>query len=369
MKNIAIFLLISFFLYQNSFADTVTLKNNQSIEGIIEEENESSLVLNVGCGTITLLRTDIKSIKKSDEAANKSMMQDWKEEYFEDFPAPTPEEQEILHAFKELRVEKGKLARKIALRDNISKEIGMLQEGLSRLQNERDNAGMTLRGIDSERNAAKYNDYVAEFNSLNIRLGRVVNTLNILQEEKKEINEKIVEVINMLTDFRHMFEEKYRKLVKRDITAERENFYASLRKNMDELERDIERREIRFTERGGGVIVTVTLNNKTDANMIVDTGASLTTISEQVVARLGIDPANLEQEIQLVLADGSNASAHFLLLNSVKVGDVEARGVGAAVIRKRPAPGVDGLLGMSFLSNFSFVVDTENQRIIFRSFE
>jgi len=369
MKNIAILLLISFFLYQNSFADTVTLKNNQSIEGIIEEANESSVVLNVGAGTITLLRTDIKSIKKSDEAANKSMRQDWKEEYFEDFPAPTPGEQKVLQAFKELKVEKGKLARKIALRDNISKEVNILQEGLSRLQKERDNAGLTLRGIDSGSNPAKYNDYVSEFNSLNIRLGKVVNTLNKLQEEKSEINEKIVVVINKLTEFRQMFEEKYRRLIRRDITAEQENFYASLRKNLEALEADIERREIRFTERGGGVIVTVTLNNKTDAKMLVDTGASLTTISQQVVSRLGVDPANLEQEIQLVLADGSNASAHFLLLNSVKVGDVEATGVGAAVIRERPAPGVDGLLGMSFLSNFSFVIDTENQKIIFRSYE
>ena len=369
MKNILIILLISFFLYQNSFADTVTLNNNQSIEGIIEEENESSIVLNVGCGTITLLRTDIKSIKKSDEAANKSMMQGWKEEYFVDFPAPTPEEQEILHAFKELRVEKGKLARKIALRDNISKEVNMLQEGLSRLQKERDNAGMALKGIDSDRSPAKYNDYVTEFNSLNIRLGRVVNTLNNLQEEKSEINEMIVGVINKLSEFRQMFEERHRMLARRDITAEQENFYASLRKNLDELEKDIERREVRFTEQGGGVIVTVTLNNKTEAKMLIDTGASLTTISEQVFSRLGIDPANLEQEIELVLADGSKASAHFLLLNSVKVGDVEARGVGAAVISQRPGPGVDGLLGMSFLSNFSFHLDSESQKIIFRSFE
>ena len=53
-----------------------------------------------------------------------------------------------------------------------------------------------------------------------------------------------------------------------------------------------------------------------------------------------------------------------ILLESVKVGDAEVKNVQAAILEKEAIGGVDGLLGMSFLSNFVIKVDSADNRLI-----
>ena len=78
MKRYILCLILLLLMTGNCLADTVILKNKNPINGIIVGEDQSSIVLNVGCGTIALSRADIESVKRSDEATNMLMMKEWR---------------------------------------------------------------------------------------------------------------------------------------------------------------------------------------------------------------------------------------------------------------------------------------------------
>ena len=55
----------------------------------------------------------------------------------------------------------------------------------------------------------------------------------------------------------------------------------------------------------------------------------------------------------MTLANGSLVTGYEVQLSSVRVGDAKARNVRAVVLEQPPGPGVDGLLGMTFLGEFT----------------
>lgn len=61
-------------------ADVLVLKNGRSIEGIIREENNASVRLDIGFGTIGFRRDEIESIEKSDKEGLSQLRQKWGEE-------------------------------------------------------------------------------------------------------------------------------------------------------------------------------------------------------------------------------------------------------------------------------------------------
>ena len=150
---------------------------------------------------------------------------------------------------------------------------------------------------------------------------------------------------------------------------DQEHFYSIIGRKFGELEMSVKREEVVFEERGESVMVDVRLNDKVDTKMAVDTGATLTVISEEVARSLDIDVDAIKQDVKLTLADGSEMSAKFFVLDSISVGDVEIENVEIAIAKVDLMGRADGLLGMSFLKHFSFSMDSENQKLIFSSFE
>lgn len=82
--------------------------------------------------------------------------------------------------------------------------------------------------------------------------------------------------------------------------------------------------------------------NGVKTNVMVDTGATYVSISQDFAQRLGI---NSQSAIRMETANGYSV-AHFVRLASVKLGGITATNVGAII-----APNLEGdaLLGMSFL--------------------
>ncbi len=91
---------------------------------------------------------------------------------------------------------------------------------------------------------------------------------------------------------------------------------------------------------GQVVVIEATLNGKTSAKFVVDTGASYT-------MTMPFQTAN-----GLIQAPLTN-------LDSVAVGGMEIKNLTAAVHDAVPDPNVSGLLGLNFLSNFRMDIDTQ----------
>lgn len=139
---------------------------------------------------------------------------------------------------------------------------------------------------------------------------------------------------------------------------EREAFAAGVRSRVEGLERkgacnagaasEGDHVTLRADPRHGTAITKVRLNDQAVGSFVVDTGASFVAIPRKTSERLGLDLTNAPTG-KLATANGVR-EAQLVVLPSVSVGALKAERVTAVVVDD--LPGIDGLLGMSFLSRF-----------------
>ncbi|MEW5895184.1 MAG: retropepsin-like aspartic protease [Candidatus Omnitrophota bacterium] len=116
-----------------------------------------------------------------------------------------------------------------------------------------------------------------------------------------------------------------------------------------------------LTRRGNSLFVRAGINGRASAQLLLDTGASPTQISSDLARRLGID-LRKGHSVNVRIADGRMIETVQILLKEVRVGGAVAKNVPAVVL-----PGnndYDGLLGMSFLNNFIFRIDSQKGELV-----
>ena len=113
--------------------------------------------------------------------------------------------------------------------------------------------------------------------------------------------------------------------------------------------------ELHFAPDSRAIVASVMVNGKR-GRFVVDTGASLVTVSREFAERAGV-AAPSGPPIRVGTANGA-ALARLTRLDSLALQGAVADGVEAAVIDGLPGD-VDGLLGLSFLARFDFHLDAE----------
>jgi len=122
---------------------------------------------------------------------------------------------------------------------------------------------------------------------------------------------------------------------------------------------------INFVQQPSSIFVSAVIDNKVQANLLLDTGASITMLSRKVGEQLGVDFKDLRDIFQVELADGRRILAKYYVVNSIRVQDVEARGIPVSILMQDIVgqSSQDGLLGMSFLSRFRVKIDYTNKTL------
>ena len=115
---------------------------------------------------------------------------------------------------------------------------------------------------------------------------------------------------------------------------------------------------------GGGWMAEVRLNESRTVELLVDTGASSCVISPAVAADLGIEPGPQAESVTMQVV-GGRTSGPLIKLTSVRAGDATAEDVIAIV--HPVGPGIDGLLGNSFLGRFTVTLDPQHGILHLRS--
>jgi clan AA aspartic protease (TIGR02281 family) len=335
------------------------------MQGIIEKENENSVVLNVGFGTVEIPKSDIESIEKSQN--NKQIINLWRQKYFENYPAPTPKEEQLLKSFRKLKSCREKAIRKIGMKERVSVEIFTLQKDIANLQNSLTEIGTKLKFTNSKKDIVKYNNLVVEFNSLSNKIKSKIDELTHLRKDYDSINKSVTDYIELLCEFVKNFKEKHQHIIAENLTPQQQQFYKNLKERLNYFQEEFRQEAISFKKLGSGILVKAILNQRIQARMLVDTGAELTVISERIAEKLGIDSSKIRQNIGLVLADGRRLAVKLTTLDTIKVGNSEGKNVRVAII-KNMSDNIDGFLGMSFLKNFAFSIDARTQELILSSF-
>ncbi len=113
-----------------------------------------------------------------------------------------------------------------------------------------------------------------------------------------------------------------------------------------------------------GWILDAQINNKS-VQLLLDTGANITTISDDVIS---IDDIKKQKYslIKLYTANGTNKAYKIQVENfSIATISYEQFPIAVVVGNKLP-PDIDGLLGTDWLSNFDFVIDQEKPSLILK---
>lgn len=122
--------------------------------------------------------------------------------------------------------------------------------------------------------------------------------------------------------------------------------------------------ETRVIIKGNRVLVPVTLGyreKQIEALLLLDTGASITTLHRNVVDKLKIKNA---QKASIMVAGGSTINADVVKFDYVKVGPNKKENIYASIIdHKGVAVAHQGLLGMNFLQGLDYRVDFKRQMI------
>ncbi len=117
-------------------------------------------------------------------------------------------------------------------------------------------------------------------------------------------------------------------------------------------------------ERQGGVwIVRVEFNDFTEAKLIVDTGATYTTISEDLAFDASIKPDAKNPNVNLITA-GGKVQAKMGIASRIRVGHAGRDDVRVVIHTIPNLPeGTDGLLGLSFFDRFMVRLDHSQREL------
>jgi clan AA aspartic protease (TIGR02281 family) len=109
------------------------------------------------------------------------------------------------------------------------------------------------------------------------------------------------------------------------------------------------------------------LDNRVQAKLVLDTGASTVMLRKGVADRLmRVNTGLFIPDMQLRLADGRVVNGKSVIIRRIKVQDAEATNVSGCILLDDVggADMYDGLLGMSFLNRFKFTVDQKENKLI-----
>jgi len=360
MKNvIVIFALLS----ACAQADVIRLKNGREIEGVIQGATATDVVIKVGPGLVTLRKSSIASLKKTgaDQLEAK-----WRTEHYL-HPKYVPAELEkVAGDFRNLQnLHREALAARAAL-DELPAQMQNLADELDRTQAAFRETRSKMNATDPRKDVNTYNALVTQHNVLNNRVLELQDVIKKLEPLKQKHAESIGKFLAGLTEFKALRQEA----LKKDYPPEspEQIFFTQLDRDLLPMEKNVEFSRIPYTEENNHAVMTAMLNGDTEARLLLDTGASYVSLSENMARRLGCI-LDTDSEFMATLADGSTVKAKPAVIQSVRIGDARVDRVPAMVLSKEPAPGVDGLLGMSFLREFNIHFDVPNRRLVLQRFK
>jgi clan AA aspartic protease (TIGR02281 family) len=120
---------------------------------------------------------------------------------------------------------------------------------------------------------------------------------------------------------------------------------------------------VRLELEGKSYFVRVKFNDKVSGRLLLDTGASAVQISRSMAKRLSVSKKK-SQAIPVTLAGGAVVAGRMVTLYKVPIGEMAARNVKVIILDYEENQASDGLLGMSFLENFIFQIDTRKKQLI-----
>lgn len=364
VEKIYIALLLSLAIVR---ADVVYSTNGRSIEGIIREQTPEHVILDLGAGSMTIRRSQILRVEMGSIDENAALFNGWRQRYFLNDRYLPEGQKSLADAFKKLKAARSasiKARRSIV---DLSRSEDKLTQKIEALERSRLVASQALAGAEPVGDVAAYNALVARVNALQADISLSRMELHKSGERRSVLLETLAAYLETIAAFRNLYDERLQVYRQGPPDTGHAFFFEQIAKDLAAYEHEFKGTEVATVRRGSSSIVHALVNGKQSGTFIVDTGATLMTVTERFAAALGIKTAQLPR-VTVAMADGREVDARSVTLRSVRLGDAQVEDVRAVVLPEQPADGIDGLLGMAFLRNFSVHLDGATGKLQLKRF-
>jgi clan AA aspartic protease (TIGR02281 family) len=347
-----------------ALADRVRLANGEVMEGIVEEESSTQVTINLGVGSITMPRSRVVDIQQSATNETARIREEWQRRYFSHARFAPAGLEGLAKAFNELEALRREAVAAQGLVRRIQHRRAEQLVELHRLEQQAVAISRQLKGASPEQDVTNYNAVVRRGNEAGAEALALRDALQHDYETAEKQRAIIPEYLAALHAFSlRLDEQKKQKLEGNSAKV----FFAEVERRLADFELEFVDMDIPFENDGGHMVVTALINDRVSGRFLLDTGASLLTMSDELAAQLDL-ALPVTSTMKMVVADGRKMDARPVILSSVRVGDAVVSNVASAVVDARPAPGLDGLLGMSFLREFLIRLDPARDKLVLEKF-
>jgi len=346
------------------YPDVVHLKNGRQLEGVILEESEEGIVLDIGMGSTTIAASRVERVERSDSAENENTRKVWRTTYISANDLP----EELRPIMK--RYDRLKAMRESALRSAREMPIAIrkmeaTRKQLAARQEAYRKASVRLAAMSVDDDVNSYNRAVEKNNGIVAKVNEDQSRITKLQKEVERMENSISDYSSEST----LFEQEAVPVLAPYLAGRGDDVaQAWVSRTSEALAShgsDFSKLTVPIREINGGTIVQVQINGSDPVPFILDTGATAVTLSETLARQLRI-PYDLKKGSEVRLANGTTAKAFPVLLDTVQVGDASANDVRALILQRSPGVGVQGLLGMTFLKRFEVQLDANSSKLVLK---
>ncbi|MBU1864023.1 MAG: hypothetical protein KKH94_10205, partial [Candidatus Omnitrophica bacterium] len=249
------------------FADTIYFKNKETINGVIEKESAKEIVIDVGAGKFTFLRSEIDRIEK-DALGGENAGEDNRLNASRD--ADVSSQLSVL--MSTVRKERMLLARDKRKYDNIKRKIRLFEDTLARHykeyealaeENKQDTKKLKRHMTFAEK--TKQGNRREEMNVINAKTRNYELKIRRFEHEKDIVGIKVSQSFGVLKTAIETLTVHYEKMVRENP----EQQYESIKTMIDQFYDDVLQKGIPLRQQGKNFIADVRLNDALVIPLIV----------------------------------------------------------------------------------------------------
>lgn len=349
-------------------ADQVTLKGGKVVEGEITAETDTHVVITTSGVSVKVKRDSVASIEKLSTPARAVAAT----------PPPSDRPGEEFRTPKEFEGTDMQIQRLDAMRQKLQTVAGVLKGHRGKIRTTETNAGRSQAQHATELDKLNrlrpgttcYDSAANQANITAASLEKYRAAATRLQSELAQVERTERAYQTAVDEFRLRYQRKKNHFI------EANPDHPSLVGYFPRIEKRLEAHARAGTGvyvipcrfEGPRAYVKVRLNGHQDVDWLVDTGATLCTVSLSLAKKLNV--SSTEREAFVTLADGRRSRVKVSVLSQVAVGDLVVQNVPCYIVDDSNAGGTartDGLMGMSFLERFEMQLSAEEKDLTLRS--
>jgi len=357
---------LAIFICPSILADTILLNNGRNFTGEIKKETDRQITLDIGGGTISIRKSSIESISKSDLLSSRQTSRRPINALIE--LDPPNELIDLATAYKKIKKDRfSAIQAKKKAHEFQNKRADLMNK---HVQEKKRHTVIAQQAsvADPNRNIQGYNHLIYQQNQSTNKLLGIQNQLTKSFQEVASGKKTISHYLQTLDSLKNKVQESKSKFPTIGDKDQAKSFWEKIDKKLAQFDNEFKSLSVPHESANGHMILNVRINDRVEGRFLLDTGASYVTLSQKMAKRLDLN-LSTSIKIPLTMADGSMIDGRPVILNSMRVGDVQANRVTAIILPSPPSKGIDGLLGMSFLREFVINFDPANKKLVFKRFE